>query len=153
MRSAKFVALGQQIPPLQAWWDDFREGEEITGGVGEDFIGARNRDEKEHDLLLIELVRELDRLGRIDILERAFGVARLGPLERAQRRKLFDVELTFDAASLAVETKVDSDEGGRWNQVWQTDRIYAANPGLHYLKPTRHFLLRGQRGFQSELEA
>jgi hypothetical protein len=50
------------------------------------------RDEREHDLLLIDLAKELDRLGRIDILERAFDVRDLGSLERAQRRKPFDVD-------------------------------------------------------------
>jgi hypothetical protein len=41
------------------------------------------RSEADHDLLLIELVKELDHLARIDVVERTFGVAGLGALERA----------------------------------------------------------------------
>lgn len=40
------------------------------------------------------------------------------------RRKAFDVELVFANLSVAIETKVHSDEGGRWpEEQWQTERI------------------------------
>ena len=81
-------------------------------------------DEKEHDRQLIALVEGLDSANRLDILKEAFRVeGKLGKLENAQHRKLFDVELRFSNLSLIVETKVHSDEGGRWMGKWQTEGI------------------------------
>ncbi|HTU18696.1 MAG TPA: hypothetical protein VMG10_11595 [Gemmataceae bacterium] len=100
------------------------------------------RNERDHDDRLIELSRELDRLHRIDILEGAFGVSGLGKLQHAQRRKLFDVELRFIGASLVVETKVDSDEAGRWQPyplTWQTERIWQRAQALRFLNARTHF--------------
>jgi hypothetical protein len=66
------------------------------------------RDERQHDRFLIELVNELNRLGKLSLLGEAFGVPFPEGLERAERRQLFDVELTFANFSCVVETKVDS---------------------------------------------
>ena len=89
---------------------------------------ANYRVERYHDEQLICLVRQLKKYDQLRILEEAFSIEdRLGELERAQRRRLFDVELTFSNLSIIVETKVDSDEGGRWPpeppapQEWQTE--------------------------------
>ena len=99
------------------------------------------RNEQAHDWLLIGLVKELNSIGRIDIVSDTFGTGNLGHLERAQRRQPFDVELTFSNLSIAVETKVDSDESGRWgNQTWQTIRIANDAQSLRYLKQDLVFL-------------
>lgn len=93
------------------------------------------RAEIEHDRLLICLLKELDSQNRLDIVQNAFQTANLGRLQRAQRRKLFDVELTFyNNLSLIVETKVDSDEDGRWGSQWQTERIVNEAPLQGYLR-------------------
>jgi hypothetical protein len=42
--------------------------------------------------------------------------------------------------SLIVETKVDSDEDGCWNQSYQTERIVRGVKALNYLKPEKYFL-------------
>jgi hypothetical protein len=98
------------------------------------------RNEAEHDRLLIDLARELSHSGRVDILEAAFGVSGLGPLQRTKhQRRPFDVELTFSGASLVIETKVDSDEDGRWNRSWQTENIYTSAQHLTHLRLTKHF--------------
>ncbi len=100
------------------------------------------RSERDHDVLLIKLVRDLDRRGRLDLLENAFSIDEsLGKLERAQHRQPFDVELTFENLSIAVESKVDSDEGGRWGSKpeWQTDRIVSESEKLWYLKSNKRF--------------
>ncbi|MEM3421960.1 MAG: hypothetical protein QXI12_11365 [Candidatus Methanomethyliaceae archaeon] len=81
---------------------------------------------KDHDRLLISLVSELDKFGRIDILEKhLLGGIRVGRLQRAQSRRQFDVELTFDSLSCIIESKVDDDEDERGG-VWQTERIYCS---------------------------
>jgi hypothetical protein len=61
------------------------------------------RDEMEHD-----------RLDAQQLLADAFQMAVPAGLERAQRRKAFDVELTFSNLSCVIETKVDSNESGGW---------------------------------------
>jgi hypothetical protein len=58
------------------------------------------REEAIYNSLLIELTKELDRLGRLDLLSSAFKMPILGKLERAQRRQPFDVELTFSKMAL-----------------------------------------------------
>lgn len=80
--------------------------------------------EKDHDDLLISLVKNLNTRGQLDIVGQAFNIENnLEQLTHAQRRKVFDVELTFSNLSVVIETKVDSDEDGRWEEEWQTDRI------------------------------
>ncbi len=98
------------------------------------------RDEQTHDWLLIGLIEELNSIGQLNILSKAFGVDNLTQLERAQRRQPFDIELTFSNLSLIIETKVDSDEGGRWNQAWQTNRIVESANSVNYLKDEKVFL-------------
>jgi hypothetical protein len=88
------------------------------------------RNEREHDEGLIELIRNLDQKERLDVLETSLGLPTLGRLNNAQRRRAFDVELEFRQRRLLVETKVDSDERGRWKAIddaaaWQTNRIAA----------------------------
>lgn len=80
--------------------------------------------EREHDWCLIYLVRALNKARRIDIFRDAFGIEEdLGPLKWSGRRRAFDVELEFANLSVAIETKVHADEGGRWCPPWQTERI------------------------------
>ena len=80
--------------------------------------------EREHDRCLISLVKELDIAGRLDIFKNSFRIDKdLGPLTWAGCRRAFDVELKFANLSVAVETKVHSDESGRWSETWQTKRI------------------------------
>lgn len=93
-----------------------------------------SKGEKAHDRLLIKLVQDLAKTGRLDIFERAFETGELGCLERACHRKLFDIEMTFQNGSIVVESKVDSDEGGRWNDEWQTCRIARKVPSLPNIK-------------------
>ena len=103
------------------------------------------RNEKEHDKLLINLVKELACKKRLDILGRALKIdAVLDNSVRPQHRQPFDVELTFSNLSVVIETKVDSDEGGRWlkdDKKWQTKRIYKeAEAGAYrYLRQQREF--------------
>ena len=93
------------------------------------------RNEREHDRRLICLLKDLDFQDRLDIVQDAFQTVELGRLRRAQCRKPFDVELTFaDNLSLIVETKVDSDEGGRWKDQWQTKCIVSQASELEYLQ-------------------
>ena len=98
------------------------------------------KDEQTHDWLLIRLVEDLDAIGQLGVVENALGTPSLGNLEHAQRRQPFDVELTFENLSIVVETKVDSDESGRWSQDWQTNRIVAISDSLPYLKEKKEFL-------------
>jgi|GEM_PF-2298452 hypothetical protein len=102
------------------------------------------RNEQEHDWLLVGLVRDLDQTGRLDILSRhLLNGKTIGKLENAQRRRLFDVELTFENLSVIIETKVDSAEsgGGKWNaEAWQTERIFTESQQHAYLKPDRVYL-------------
>lgn len=96
------------------------------------------RIEREHDERLIELVEGLENGGHSGLLADAFQIPRqLGALQNAQRRQPFDVELTFEHLSIVVESKVDSDENGRWSdpQQWQTDEIINNVQGLDYLNP------------------
>lgn len=87
--------------------------------------------EREHDLCLISLVGALDEAGRLDIFRDAFRIEEdLGPLRWSGRRRAFDVELEFANLSVAVETKVHSDEGGRWAEQWQTERIAKKRRGV-----------------------
>ena len=80
--------------------------------------------EREHDLCLISLVKTLDKAGRIDIFRDAFRIEEdLGPLTQAGHKRAFDVELQFANLPIAIETKVHSDEGGRWEEKWQTEYI------------------------------
>ena len=92
------------------------------------------KSEKTHDNLLIELVQDLASARCLDIFARAFETEELGRLERAQRRLLFDVELTFQNKTICVETKVDSDENGRWGEKWQTCTTVSEAPSRTYTK-------------------
>ena len=88
------------------------------------------RDEREHDERLMALIRNLDEANRLDVLETSLNLPRLGRLESVRRRKAFDIEVIFTERRLLVETKVDSDEGSRWDAAddpaaWQTIRIAA----------------------------
>ncbi len=90
--------------------------------------------EREHDRCLIDLVRTLDGAGRLDIFRDAFRIEEaLGPLEESKHKKAFDVELKFAGLSVAIETKVHSDEGGRWCLPWQTERIAEQRSGVRGL--------------------
>ena len=90
--------------------------------------------EQEHDWCLISLVEALDEAARLDIFRDAFCIeGDLGPLRWAGRRKAFDVELEFANLSVAVETKVHSDEDGRWPEQWQTERIAEQRSEVHGL--------------------
>lgn len=87
--------------------------------------------EQEHDWCLICLVRALDETGRLDIFRDAFRIEEdLGPLRCARHRRASDVELEFANLSIAIETKVHSDEGGRWCPPWQTERIAEQRRGV-----------------------
>lgn len=98
------------------------------------------RSEREHDEQLICLIKNLDNHGRLDIVERGFGISnRLGELQYATHRGPFDVELTFTNLSIVVESKVDSDEGGRWDPEWQTERIAREAPAINYLKASKEY--------------
>lgn len=90
--------------------------------------------EKAHDKLLIKLMKDLAEADRLDIFERAFETGKLGCLESARHRRLFDIGLTFQNGTIVVESKVDSDEGGRWNDEWQTCRIARKAPSLADIK-------------------
>ena len=81
--------------------------------------------EREHDLCLISLVKALDKASRIDIFRDAFRIEEdLGPLAQAKRKRAFDVELQFVNLSIVIETKVHSDEWGRFKEgKWQTEYI------------------------------
>jgi len=98
------------------------------------------RDERQHDRFLIELVNELDRLGKLSLLGEAFGVPFPEGLERAERRQLFDVELTFANFSCVVETKVDSNESGGWGEPYQTEIIAREAGTREFLKEEKFFL-------------
>ncbi len=78
----------------------------------------------------------------------------LGHLRWAGRRRDFDVELEFANLSVAIETKVHADEGGRWPESWQTEGIAEQRKKLKglcfyitygasefYMKPYRHIFL------------
>ena len=91
--------------------------------------------ERKHDELLIALVKKLAKTkDGLKIVEEYFKVKKLCPLKWAIHRKPFDVELTFENLSIIVESKVDSDEGGRWDNEWQTERTVKACSEIDYLK-------------------
>ncbi len=98
------------------------------------------RDEMQHDLLLMGLTEELDRVGRLDLMSETLGIPFPGGLERAQRRKPFDVELTFTDCSCIIESKVDSDESGGWGEPYQTETIAESARRMNYLKDKKVFL-------------
>ena len=98
------------------------------------------RAERYHDGQLICLVKQLNDKDQLHILEGAFSIEdSLGELKRAQPRRLFDVELTFSNLSIIVETKVDSDENGRWNQEWQTEKIVRKSSSCGFLEAQKAF--------------
>ena len=87
--------------------------------------------EREHDWCLIYLVRTLDEAGRLDIFRDAFRIEEdLGPLKWSGRRIAFDVELKFANLSVAIETKVHSNEDGGDGEQWQTERIAEQRRGV-----------------------
>lgn len=99
------------------------------------------RNEQEHDILLIDLVKDLAAIGNTMLIQTMFGIpTQPAKLERACRHKAFDVELTFSNLSIVIETKVDSDESGRWNSKWQTEKIYQDAQSLSYLKSEKYFI-------------
>ncbi|MGI4953304.1 MAG: hypothetical protein ACRYGM_15990 [Janthinobacterium lividum] len=88
------------------------------------------RDERQHDKLMMALIKGLDSAGRLDVLEQKLGLPTLGTLKSLRHRQAFDVEAVFRERKLMIETKVDSDEGGRWAAIdnsaaWQTNRLKA----------------------------
>ncbi len=98
------------------------------------------RKEKYHDDLLIQLVKDLDGCNRLDLLGKALDIQIPDEkLERAKNRGPFDVEITLQNLSIVVESKVDSDESGRWDGEWQTDRIVEKSESLNYLEPRKQF--------------
>ena len=98
------------------------------------------RRERDHDTLLIELVNGLNDAGRLDLLVDAFDIDDgLGQLEWTAHRRKFDVELTFTNLSIVIESKVDSDENGRWNEEWQTNTIQNHTEELHYLQQHKEY--------------
>ena len=102
------------------------------------------RTEREHDKLLIQLVKDLCRKDRLDLVENAFDVNIQGKLFNAKRRHPFDVELTFENLSIVIETKVDSDESWtkgkeRGNSEWQTQTIVKVCDNLRDIKEDKHY--------------
>ena len=98
------------------------------------------RDERYHDEQLICLIKQLNDKDQLHILEGPFSIGdRLGELKRAKHRRPFDVELTFSNLSIIVETKVDSDEGGRWDKEWQTEKIVRESSSCGYLEAQKEF--------------
>lgn len=96
---------------------------------------------KDHDYLLVSITKELDRIGQGALFFQCLGIpANPGRLVEARTRQLFDVELTFENLSCVIETKVDDDEAGRWDGVWQTERIYNDCQHLTYLKQDKVFV-------------
>ena len=103
------------------------------------------RSERAHDELLVDLTWALDSKKRLDILGKKLKIAEsLGNLEHSYHRRAFDVELTFSNLSVVIETKVDSDEGGRifYNDdenKWQTERIKKESDTQGDLKQNKEF--------------
>ncbi|MDQ2802314.1 MAG: hypothetical protein M3Y41_06395 [Pseudomonadota bacterium] len=78
----------------------------------------------------MSLIRQLDQADRLDIFETSLRLPALGRLKDVRRRQAFDVEAAFIERRLLIETKVDSDEGGRWAAAtdypaWQSNKIAA----------------------------
>jgi len=84
--------------------------------------------EREHNELLVSLIRELGEIDRLDVFEQRFLNGRqVGKLRWAKFEpygRLFDVELCFDLLRCVIESKVDQDESGADSPLWQTERIY-----------------------------
>ena len=98
------------------------------------------RREREHDELLIKLVTELESGNRLDLLGSALKIdVGLGNLEHTCHRQPFDVELTFSNLSIVIETKVDSDEDGRFEDEKQTERIARKSDTYEYLNEEKEF--------------
>ena len=95
--------------------------------------------EREHDRLLIQLVNDLCGIDRLDLVENAFDVTIQGKTCEANTRQPFDVELKFENLSIVIETKVDSDEGGRWESEWQTHTTVKKCDDLHYLQEDKQY--------------
>lgn len=95
--------------------------------------------EREHDELLIQLVNDLCGIDRLDLVENAFDVTIQGNTCEASHRQPFDVELTFENLSIVIETKVDSDEGGRWDSEWQTHATVKKCDDLYYLQEDKQY--------------
>lgn len=99
------------------------------------------RNEREHDEKLIRLVKMLNEHEQLNLFTQAFDLPECGELERAAHRQPYDVELTFANYSVVIETKVDSDEGGRWSYplIWQTTQIVQIAENLPYLHEEKHY--------------
>ena len=99
------------------------------------------RNEREHDEKLIRLVEMLNEHEQLNLFTQAFDLPECGELERAAHRQPYDVELTFANYSVVIETKVDSDEGGRWSDplIWQTTQIVETAENLPYLHEEKHY--------------
>ncbi len=88
------------------------------------------RDERQHDKHLMTLIQLMASIKKLDVLETKLCLPMLGDLISVRHRKAFDVELVFEKRRIMIETKVDSDEGGRWPaisdpNVWQTNKMRA----------------------------
>ena len=104
--------------------------------------------EREHDLCLISLVGALDEAGQLDIFRDAFRIEEdLGPLRWSGRRRAFDVELEFANLSVAIETKVHSNEDGGDGEQWQTERIAEQRRGV---KGQNFFITYGTSEFYTK---
>ena len=97
--------------------------------------------ERDHDENLIRLVEMLNEHEQLNLFTQAFNLPECGELECATRCRPFDVELTFANYFVVIETKVDSDEGGRWDDVWQTTQIVQIAENLPYLHEEKHYRL------------
>ena len=101
--------------------------------------------ERDHDGNLIQLIELLNEHEQLNLLSQAFDLPACGALKRAVNRRPFDVELTFTNYSVVIESKVDSDENGRWRNksnnppIWQTTQIVEDAGNLHYLHQERYF--------------
>ena len=97
------------------------------------------KSERDHDSQLIQLVEDLCRIGRLDVIGNAFDVPIQGKTCETNHRQPFDVELTFENLSIIIETKVDSDENGRWESEWQTNATVRKCADLDYLNRDKHY--------------
>ena len=99
------------------------------------------KNERDHDENLIRLVEMLNEHEQLNLFTQAFDLPECGELECATRCRPFDVELTFTNYFVVIETKVDSDEGGRWDDIWQTTQIVQIAENLPYLHEEKHYRL------------
>ena len=99
------------------------------------------KSERDHDEKLIRLVEMLNEHKQLNLFTQAFDLPECGELEYAAHRKPFDVELAFANYSVVIESKVDSDESGRWSDplIWQTTQIVEETENLYYLHQERHY--------------